>query len=231
MAAWGDVAVGECRGTRDDPGASAIQGLLAAALGIHRDNEATHDALRDGYALAVGTIDGGALLRDFHTAQVPGRSEMKQRLHRTRRDELLVPKFKLNTILSTRDYRQGGAWLVAVQSSPNPPYALSDLQAALREPHFLLYLGRKSCPPCAPLAPQVLTAASVMSAMETYLIDLGDREGLNRAERLNRLAWANGVDAGLEPDLSVPRKDRLVRRRGWQFGDRTEYVALMAEDD
>ena len=85
LAAWGDVAVGEYRGSREHPGASALIGLLGAALGVRRDDEAGHAALRDGYGFAVGTVATGHLLRDYHTAQVPGRSSLTGRPHRTRR--------------------------------------------------------------------------------------------------------------------------------------------------
>ncbi len=38
--------------------------------------------------------------------------------------------------------------------------------------------------------------------------------------------------AGLPPHLSVKRKDRLIRRGSWQFGDRTEHMELLqAEAD
>ena len=37
------------------------------------------------------------------------------------RDELSVPRHDLNTILSTRDYRQNGAWVIAVQALPSAP--------------------------------------------------------------------------------------------------------------
>ena len=107
LASWGDVAVGEFRGTRDDPGAAALVGLLGAALGIDRGDDAAHAALRDGYAWAVGTLGGGTLLRDYHTTQVPGRADMKHRPHRTRRDELSLPKPVLNTGRHRR--RQRGA--------------------------------------------------------------------------------------------------------------------------
>ena len=225
LAAWGDVAVGEYRGTHEHPGASALVGLLGAALGVRRDNEAGHAALRDGYAFAVGTVAAGDLLRDYHTAQVPGRSDLKGRPHRTRRDELAVPRRDLNTILSTRDYRQGAAWAVAVQPLAGAPHTLQDLAQALRQPRFVLYLGRKCCPPAAPLAPTVAEAGSAHEALVAYLA------ATDPPARLRSLAWADGVDAGLEPHLSVPRKDRLIRRRGWQFGDRTEHLALLAEDD
>lgn len=227
LASWGDAAVGEFRGTRDDPGAAALAGLLGAALGVDRADDAAHAALRDGYGWAVGTLDSGSLLRDYHTAQVPGRSDLKQRPHRTRRDELAVPRPALNTILSTRDYRQGGAWLAAAQARTGAPHPLAALAAALREPRYVLYLGRKSCPPAAPLAPRVLHAASAWAAMQAWLAAQAAAEGRPEPPRLRRLAWADGVDAGVAPDLNMPRKDRLIRRSGWQFGDRTEHVALL----
>jgi CRISPR system Cascade subunit CasD len=227
LAAWGDVAVGEFRGTRDDPGAAALAGLLGAALGVDRSDDETHAVLREAYGWAVGTLEPGTLLRDYHTVQVPGRSELKQHPHRTRRDELSVSRPLLNTIVSTRDYRQGGAWLAAAQARPAAPQPLAALAAALREPRFVLYLGRKSCPPAAPLAPRVLHADSAWTAMQAWLAAQAAAEGRPEPLRLRRLAWAEGVDAGVAADLSMPRKDRLLRRRGWQFGDRTEYVALL----
>lgn len=225
LAAWGDVAVGEYRGTREHPGASALVGLLGAALGVRRDDEAGHAALRDGYAFAVGTVSAGKLLRDYHTAQVPGRSDLKGRPHRTRRDELAVPKRDLNTILSARDYRQGAAWAVAVQPLPGAPHTLEALALALRQPRFVLYLGRKCCPPAAPLAPIVAETASALAALAAYLA------AADPPATLHSLAWADEVEAGLAPHLSVLRKDRMIRRRSWQFGDRTEHLALLAEDD
>jgi CRISPR system Cascade subunit CasD len=224
LAAWGDVAVGQFRGSRDEPGASALIGLLGAALGLKRDDEAAHAALRDGYAFAVATVDSGQLLRDYHTAQVPGRSDMKGRPHRTRRDELNLPRHNLNTILSTRDYRQNGAWAIAVQALPGAPHELPDLAQALREPRFVLYLGRKCCPPAAPLAPTVAHADSAHAAVAAYLA------AATPPATLRSLAWSDGLNSGLAPHLSTPRKDRLIRRHGWQFGDRTEHLALLAEE-
>lgn len=224
MAAWGDMAVGEFRGTRDDPGHAALVGLLAAALGEERDNETAHAALRDGYAFAVATLQAGTLLRDYHTAQVPGRVDLKGRPHRTRRDEVAVPKAQLNTVLSTRDYRQGGCWQVALQARPAAPRPLADLAAALRQPRFLLYLGRRSCPPAAPLAPSVLQAEHALAALGAYGTARAAAEG-QPPPVVRRLSWCNGIEPGMAASIVVPRKDRLIRRRQWQFGDRTEFVA------
>lgn len=241
LSSWGDPAVGEYRGSYDYPGESALIGLLGAALGIRREDEDAHAALRQGYGFAVGVQSGGKLLRDYHTAQVPGRAALKGRPHATRREELGVPKDDLNTILSTRDYRQDAANLIAIQPRNEAPYSLEVLADALRKPQFVLYLGRKSCPPAAPLCPMVITADAVRAAFEEYRARLGSQREANKDHRgrsplepiaeVIRLVWGDGVEAGVSADLSAPRKDRLIRRQGWQFGDRTEYVALLREGD
>jgi CRISPR system Cascade subunit CasD len=237
LAAWGEPAVGEFRGSAGYPGESALQGLLGAALGLRRDDEAALQALQADYGIAVGVQSAGRLLRDYHTAQVPGRSALKGRPHATRADELALPRQELNTILSTRDYRQDAACLVAVQTRRPLPGALAALAEALRKPRFVLYLGRKSCPPAAPLWPQVLAAESALAAFDRYgeLIeaqraatrDPRGRLPLEPVRTPVRLAWGEGMDTGRAPQLSAPRKDRVIRRSRWQFGDRVEHVALL----
>jgi CRISPR system Cascade subunit CasD len=229
LASWGEPAVGEYRGSHGYPGESALIGLLGAALGLRREDEVDHAALRQGYGFAVGVQSTGKLLRDYHTAQVPGRVALKGRPHASRRDELRVPKDALNTILSTRDYRQDAACLVAVQPCAKAPYALDTLADALKKPHFVLYLGRKSCPPAAPLFPLVIDAPSALEALNVYREQLGClcHEEIGRVVQL---AWSDRVDSGVPADLSIPRKDRLIRRAAWQFGDRSEHVALFESE-
>ncbi|WP_211238127.1 type I-E CRISPR-associated protein Cas5/CasD [Derxia gummosa] len=275
LASWGEPAVGEYRGTAEHPSQSALVGLLGAALGIDRADEAGHAALRDGFAFAVAVLGepgahrgaaraGGSLLRDYHTAQVPPRAALKGWPHRSRRDELAIPKRDLTTILSTRDYRQNASWLVAVQAFAGARWPLAGLAEALRRPRFVLCLGRRSCPPSAPLWPQVIDAASALSAFEDYrarqvaAIAAADaaRAADERRSRglpadaasarrqwrhaapaddalgpVARLAWADGAEPGIDPAVTsvvtTVRKDRVIRRQGWLFGDRAEHVAIL----
>ena len=239
LASWGGAAVGEYRGSHEYPGESALLGLLAAALGIPREDESKLTALKHGYGFAVGVQGCGSLLRDYHTAQVPGRSTLKGRAQATRREQLAVPKHELHTVLSTRDYRQDAACLVAVQALLGAPHTLGALADALRSPRYVLYLGRKSCPPAAPLHPQVINTDSARAAFDAYLArlkqkcaahpDKRGRSPFEAAPPVVRIAWSDGVTAGVNPDLSAPRKDRVIRRKGWQFGDRTEHVWLRNE--
>lgn len=237
LSSWGDTAVGEYRPTSEHPGWAALVGLLGAALGIRREDETAHASLRDGFVFAVGVQSAGSLLRDYHTAQVPSQASLKKRPHASRRDELALPKDQLHTILSTRDYRQDAACLVAVQATSQALYSLDELAEALRKPRFVLYLGRKSCPPAVPLNPKIFQVAAVRAAFDAYLTtdaaarsehhDKSGRLLLEESGSLIRVVWGEGINAGLDADLSLTRKDRLIRRQGWQFGNRTEYVALV----
>ncbi|WP_234264138.1 type I-E CRISPR-associated protein Cas5/CasD [Hydrogenophaga sp. NFH-34] len=242
LSSWGEPAVGEFRGTGEMPTQSAVIGLLGAALGLDRFDEAAHAALRDGYGIAVALLSSGSLLRDYHTAQVPPHAKLKGRPHATRRHELSVPKDDLGTILSTRDYRQNAASLVALQprSGVTAPHELGALAEALRLPKFTLYLGRKSCAPAAPLWPQVIEAESAWAAFQQYTdrfegarekaaTEMGKVPPLEPLSRIGKIAFDDHVIAGLASDLTVRRKDRLIRRQGWQFGDRIEHIALIPD--
>ncbi len=230
LSAWGETAVGEFRPTANYPSESALLGLLAAALGIRREEEDLHAALCRGYGFAIGVLASGRLLRDYHTAQVPGRVALKNRPHHTRRDEFNLPKEDLNTILSTRDYRQDAASLVAVQMCDGAPYMLSDIAQALAKPRFTLYLGRKACPPALPLNPQLISAENAQTALHDYRQKLAERSG-KTVSAFERIVWGGGIESGVDHDLEVVRKDRLLSRKHWQFGDRIEYIALAPQGE
>ncbi len=243
LSSWGETAVGEYRPTAGYPSKSAVLGLLGAALGIERDDEAGLAALSASVRLAIGVLDEGRLLRDYHTAQVPSRSDLKKRPSATRRDELAVPKHDLNTILSTRDYRQGAAALVAVQALDGAAHTLAQLAEALRRPKFVLYLGRKSCPLALPAYPCIVDADHVHAAFASYQQALaarwsasGQAKAAPATQTLKKIVWGDdfGADGdawiGLPRELSVTSKDDVIARRGWQFGDRRVHIALLEEE-
>lgn len=240
LSSWGEVAVGEYRPTADYPSQSAIVGLLAAAFGIRREDEAAQIALNNGYKIAIGVLSQGRLLRDYQTAQVPSRADLKKRPHATRKDELAITKHDLNTILSTRDYRQDAASLVAVQVSKTAPYSLVELAQALKSPKFVLYLGRKSCPPAMPLYPIIMQTETIKKAFDEYwqpLAQLLVNQKQNRPLWLQKLVWGDdwqGDDIsimGEQRQLSITRKDKVITRQGWQFGDSQEHIAVLAQDE
>lgn len=223
MCAWGEIAVGEQRPSAGHPAKSAVLGLLAAALGVRRDEEDRQKSLADAYAMAVRVDASGELLRDYHTAQVP--PERRGVRYYTRQDELHSDK--LNTILSQRDYRMDASYSVAVWAkNDSPPWALSDVQSALQRPHFSLYLGRKSCPPSLPLQARVIKADTLKTAFndfpqeDEFLGGLpGDVSGSYYWEVLTP------DEAGFSGDgvhITYNRRDHALSRKRWQFAMREE---------
>lgn len=220
MAAWGDVAVGEHRPSTPHPGKSALLGLLAAAMGVRRDQEETHRRMAAGYGLTVAVLSPGTLLRDYHTAQVP--PQQRHRTYRTRRDELLADR--VSTILSSRDYRTDALYRVAVRCRDAvAPFSLEALRDGLLRPRFTLYLGRKSCPPAAPLQPQIRTAGDAATALEQA--EFAHEKGLPEAPGRPDLYWDEGEKVGRAGLKTFVRRDMPLSRSRWQFAERPEHWA------
>lgn len=219
LASWGETAVGEMRPSAAWPGRSAIVGLLAAALGVRRDEEVRQRSLASSYGVAVCVENGGELLRDYHTTQVP--PERRGVVHRTRRDELAAEG--LNTILSQWDYRSDALYTVALWQKEGATKTLQQLAEVLSRPIFPLYLGRKSCPVALPLAPHVVSAESLRDAFaKTSFPDDGLLAGLPLAdERI--FVWEDVPQSGMKALHVSPRRDDPISRKRWQFGERDEY--------
>ncbi|GLU33695.1 type I-E CRISPR-associated protein Cas5/CasD [Trinickia caryophylli] len=225
MAGWGELAVGEQRACADHPSRSALLGMIGAALGVCRDDDAGQEVLSRGYRFGVKLIAAGMPLRDYHTVQWPEVS--KKVAYRTRRQELRDMR-KLNTILTSRDYRSDSFSVVAAEAAPDAPYSLPALAAALRAPVFVPYLGRKSCPLALPMDPRVVCFDTLKQALDSRDGDsplLGC--GAVRRDQQTRYFWDEAMTApGMEPMLQLIRHDQPLSRRRWQFEPRRELVYL-----
>lgn len=236
LGAMGEIAVGERRTGFDRPGKSAVLGLVAAALGIERREEEAHAALARGYGLALRVEAAGAILLDYHTAQVP--PARKERRWATRRAELAEPG--LGTVLSRREYREEPRHAVALWARDEAPHPLAELAQALRRPRFTLYLGRKSCPLGLPPAPVLVEAASLAAAFAAFDAARppepwwrpGQRPAGGRVyvdvdpERPGQAEVPLGP--GLRPDRVERRRDLPLSRRRWQLGLREELACEAA---
>ncbi len=222
LASWGDVAVGEQRPSASHPSKSAILGLLAAAKGIRRDQEVIHRQMAAGYGFGVRVDAPGELLRDYHTAQVPPATGKAKFF--TRRDELR--NAKLNTILSSRDYRTDGRYTVVVWlRETEAPFTLEILAEALRIPRLVPYLGRKACPAAVPMCPQVLEADSLKSAFA--VVEFPDDGLLSNIELPAQISYywetLDSAAAGMPASMVYPRRDQPLNRQRWQFAERDEF--------
>ncbi|AEH61397.1 CRISPR-associated protein Cas5 family [Methanosalsum zhilinae DSM 4017] len=224
IASWGDIAIGTHRPTFDHPSKSAIFGLLAAALGIDRDDDEAHLKLNSSYNYGVLVNSHGNMLRDYHTSQVPGKSK---KTHSSRKEELETDDNNLNTIISTRDYYSDCLYTIILSSkSEEPPYPFSMLIDKLNNPSFNLYLGRKSCPLSLPLDPKVVSASNMKEAL--LITDFRDRifiPELNSSQNC-RFYWED-PDENIDSDQVISKYDEILSRKRWQFSRRNEYYAMV----
>lgn len=227
MAAWGDIAVGEYRPSFAHPSKSAIIGLLAAALGIRRDEDDRQNALAAACILAVRVDSMGSLLRDYHTIQVPssGTATKPKKFH-TRKAELADSS--LSTILSSRDYRCDALYTVAITLNDNSFLSVKVLADALRKPIFTLYMGRKSCPLAFPLFPQIVAAVNVKEAF--HKVPAPDELTSLVQEKASLVYW-EGEQGGYEREQVITRRDAPLSRKHWQFSERKENFATVRGEE
>src|SRR5947209_8529378 len=131
MQSWGTRSRFGQRDTGLEPSRSGVVGLLCAALG--RPREAPLDDFVP-LTMAVRVDREGRLMRDYHTAQ-----------HVLRAD---TTKGTQDTVLSERFYLADADFLVGLAGDRA---FLDRLAAALREPVWPLFLGRKSFVPSLPV--------------------------------------------------------------------------------
>lgn len=122
MQSWGTDSKFDVRRTQREPSKSGVIGLIAAALGISRQDR---DALLPLASMRFGVrVDReGTMMRDFHTAH---------------------PE-KGSSYVTHRYYLADAVFTVGLESEDEK--LLRKIGEALQAPAFPLYLGRRACPP------------------------------------------------------------------------------------
>jgi CRISPR system Cascade subunit CasD len=220
FASFGGLAVGERRSSERYPTRSMLIGLLGAALGVDRADEAAQHALAWGYQFAIQIFGVGRPFTDYHTAQMPSRGKAR---YATRGEELAAPE--LNTVLTSRDYRTDFLAGLAVTATPDAPYALEALAAALRAPHYTLSFGRKSCAFGLPLDPEIAeyadaptALAAVWEARDSNSVKSALFKGfVPRSEATGQIVMDTALlPPGSDHTIEFLRDQPLSRKR-WQF--------------
>lgn len=149
LQAWGADSKFETRKTNREPTKSGVLGMLAAALGIRRDQTEELEKLKSLH-FGVRVEREGSLLVDFHTAKAPKKSK-SYTTEFIAWIELALAKAPEENIsyITYRHYLQDAVFLVGLESKDEAYLHL--LEDALSHPAFPLYLGRRSCPPTLPL--------------------------------------------------------------------------------
>lgn len=133
MQSWGTTSRFDQRDTGKEPSKSGVVGLLAAALGIDRENWMDLEPLTR-LSMGVRHDQSGVPKRDYQTAQ-----------HIISADHSRIHE----TAVTTREYLADAAFLVALEGDDRA--FLDKIHAKLKNPEWPLALGRKSYPPSEPV--------------------------------------------------------------------------------
>ncbi len=213
MGSFADLAGHERRHSGTWPARSAVLGMVGAALGVRRDEVAGQEKL-SRWCTAVSVLSRGVAFRDFHTVQTVPTARIKRPA--TRRQALEALRSGDNPVITWRDYRSDCAFGVALWGGEGP----EEIREALSRPHFTLYLGRKSCPLSAPMAPKVIKAANPGEALAHIQLPPFLSRELNPESPLMVVS-----EEPLDGSRQEIRWDDPLDRASWHFGPRTAYVA------
>jgi CRISPR system Cascade subunit CasD len=236
LASWGEIAVGEARGSWDRPSRSAVLGLLAAGLGLTRDRQDAHDTLDRSLGIAVRADASGESISDYHTTQTVGASLVARGALATRRELMSVPQENRETILSRRTYRANAIATIALWQRAEGHEPLSALRGCLERPAFVPYAGRKANALGLPMAPSVETrdtlaeafAARESSPAARFLDPLRPAGGWGREVAHDPCEqFASGLAGPIRREL---RRDTHPDRSRWQFAERVVEIGYLPEN-
>jgi len=128
--------------TNEYPTKSGIVGLLCAAKGIKKDDTVNIKKLAE-LKQTILILKSGSILIDFHT--IGGGHDPEEA------ENLLynsIGAIRKDPIVTNRSYLEDAAFGVIIEGESS---VISNIETALRNPKWLLYLGRKSCTPACPI--------------------------------------------------------------------------------
>ena len=205
LQSWGTDSHFETRHTDTHPSKSAVIGMIAAGLGIRRDDDESVFRL-NRLEFAVRIDQTGQILRDYHTAK----------------------KYKENgdierTYVTNRFYIQDAIFVVALGS--NDEELIQEVKTAVTHPYFSLFLGRRALPPTADLLLDIVDT-DVISALKKYPWQAAawyQRKNTNRVQIFADEALLSGTSIRIRNDDVIS----FSQSRGRRFGSRKEaYITV-----
>lgn len=122
MQSWGTSSHFETRNTDYYPSKSAVIGVIAASFGYSRDEDEKIRKLNElDFAVRVDQV--GLLRKDYQTAR------------KLKKDE---------TYVTNRYYLEDAIFVVAISSEDDD--WIEEICAAIKNPYFQPFMGRRSCP-------------------------------------------------------------------------------------
>ena len=124
LQAWGSFSKFNVRSTEREPTKSGVLGMIASAMGRSRDEK-----IEDLNSLCFGVrVDQeGKILNDYHMVN-PGKAK--------------------DSTVTHRYYLTDAIFIVGLEGDDT---LLRDVESAIKNPVYPLFLGRRACPPTQPI--------------------------------------------------------------------------------
>lgn len=217
MQSWGVQSRFGIRETGLEPSKSGVIGLLCAALGKPRFDEAAETAHYPALSrlanlrMGVRVDRAGVMLRDYHTVGGKHRREESQKGSPFQYGVRFADgSISSSAILSDRFYLADACFLVGLESRRAEDEAwLNRLHDGLRRPRWQLSLGRKAFVPSAPVwLPDGLSPLSLIEALRSYKPLSNKRTDVSDEPRMMIDAEAGDAEAEARMDVPLSFADR-----------------------
>lgn len=154
MQAWGGHTLEDLRHTEIIPTRSGLLGLLAACLGIDRNNHSQLDALAQSLRFTI-SIENSPKTRvkritDFHTVKDARKVDGKRNKY---------------PVVSRREYLCDAVFTILIEAQKSASFGLKDIAHAVQNPVYTPFLGRRSCPITRPLYEAEIRAKDIHNAL------------------------------------------------------------------
>lgn len=203
MMSYADTGFGQLREQGAAPSRSAVIGIIAAGMGIERGNQRLLD-LHQGLRVHTACALPGALLTDYHTVLTAGYKDYDE-------TQLRREGAEGNPTLTWRSYHLDAHFTALVESSDET--LIAQCRAALMDPVFIAYLGRRSCVPTIPLRPEPVVGDSIEAALQNSVRTARNR----RKKSIGYLPKGlTEFDAYLDTAEDVSSSKLRLVARGWR---------------
>ena len=211
IMSFADTGYGQIRESGTFPTRANVIGILAAAMGVERGGEELLD-LHRRIRVHIGRIERGSRVVDYQTVLTAGYDDYDPA--RLRREGMP----ESNPTLTWRSFHLGAHYIACIETDLETAKAS---RAALADPVYAGYLGRRSCVPTTPLLPVDASEdhpiAALTAEFERSLQAEGERKlfgyvaELSRTQRIREDGtdiWYDGEISELDTATMVPSDHR-----------------------
>lgn len=145
MQSWGYMSKFDQRTSLAYPTKSGICGMICAAMGIEKSDTKTLAEIAN-LQMSVYVLAPPRRMKDFHT--VGGGFDKNKSLYQKQSIVKKADGATGNTVVTKREYLLDAKFAVVLEGNAT---LISEIDAALRNPKWGIWLGRKSCVPTVPI--------------------------------------------------------------------------------